>query len=83
MTGGGDGLKISMCDHFKGFSVPEDPWSIYIVFQDYEIITERLDHIFRDLEWMVDGQMTGSLPRLQASIMNLELDENSKSQFMS
>ena len=79
-TGGG----IFMCDHFKGFKgIPEDPWSFYIVFQDYEINTERLDHIFRDLEWMVDGQMTGSLPRLQASVMNLELDENSKSLFMS
>ena len=78
-TGGG----IFMCDHFKGFNIPEDPWSIYIVFQDYEIKTERLDHISRDLEWMVDGQMTGSLPRLQASVMNLELDENSKSLFMS
>ena len=52
-------------------------------FQDYEINTERLDHIFRDLEWMVDGQMTGSLPRLQASVMNLEFNENQKSQFMS
>ena len=76
-TGGGDGLKISMCDHFKGFNIPEDPWSIYTVFQDYYYInTEKLNHIFRDLEWMVDGQMTGSLPRLQASVMNLELDEN-------
>ena len=74
--GGGDGLKISMCDHFNGLNITGDLWSIYIVFQDYEINTERLDHISRDLEWMVDGQMTGSLPRLQASVMNLEFNEN-------
>ena len=79
-SGVGDGRKISMCDHFNGLNITGDPWSIYIVFQDYEINTERLDHIFRDLEWMVDGQMTGSLPRLQASVINLE---NSKFLFMS